>query len=381
MDARRTSSKIINAHLVFCIFFFLALAGFLAFRVSMTWGANATETRSDFDDLARASASRYLAAGDFGAPEFRTAMRAEVGKRPRLLAAVVYSRKDGVRYAFLRDRALMPDPGTAAWTGSPSYAELPWGTRLYRLPYAPGYGTDLSIDGLYVVVGRQDAFPILKETFVILFCFFVLTCIVLLIAPSFAASPGGAARPARSDERAAAPSRSPEPEGAGGSDGTPELFSPTTGLGWKEHLDQRLKFELERAASFDQDLVLVVMALDDFDPSGPRDVYAEAAAAVRRAFRFQDLTFEHGPGSFALLLPDQDIDGGIESVQRFRRGLPAGVSLCSGLSSRNGRLVSGKTLLTEAERALEKARAEGPGRIVAFRADAEKYRGVISSKR
>ncbi len=381
MDARQPSSKIIDGYLVFCIFFFLALAGFLVFRVSMTWGANATETRSDFDDLARASSSRYLAAGDFGAQEFRAAMRAEIGRRPRLLAAVVYSRKDGLRYAFLRERALMPDPGTAAWTGSPTYAALPWGTRLYRLPYAPGYGTDLSVDGLYVVVGRQDAFPILKETFVILFCFFVLTCIVLLLAPSFAAAPAGA-RPAPSGERAAAPPRSREPEaGRNGTDGTPELFSPTTGLGWKEHLDQRLKFELERAASFDQDLVLVVMALDDFGASGPRDRYAEAAAAVRRAFRFQDLTFEHGPGSFALLLPDQDIDGGIESVQRFRRSLPAGVSLCSGLSSRNGRLVSGKTLLTEAERALEKARADGPGRIVAFRADAEKYRGVISSRR
>ena len=40
--------------LVFCIFFFLALAGFLVVRVSTTWGANAPKRRSDFDELARA---------------------------------------------------------------------------------------------------------------------------------------------------------------------------------------------------------------------------------------------------------------------------------------------------------------------------------------
>jgi hypothetical protein len=401
MEARQPSSRIINAYLVFCIFFFIALAGFLVFRVSMTWGANASETRTDFDDLARVSASRYLTAGDFGSREFRSAMRAEVARRPRLLAMVVYSRSEGVRYAYLRDRALMPEPAVGPWTGGPSYAALPWGTRLYRLPYAPGYGTDLAIDGLYVVVGRQDAFPILKETFVILFCFFVLTCIVLLLAPGFAAARardgrdaddggdagevgaggGTGAAAGGHGRRSAPPARSRQPEAGGRGNGTPELFSPNTGLGWKEHLDQRLKFELERAASFDQDLVLVVMALDDSDAFGPGDAYADAAAAIRRAFPYQDLTFEHGPGSFALLLPDQDIDGGIESVQRFRRGLPTAISLCSGLSSRNGRLVSGKTLLTEAERALRKARAEGPGRTVAFRADADKYRGVISSRR
>jgi len=379
MDARQPSAKIINAYLVFCIFFFLALAVFLVVRVSTTWGANARETRADFDALARESASRYLAAGDFAAPAFRTPMRSEVDRRPRLLAAVVYSRSDGIRYAFLRDRELLPDLGVVSWQASPSYAALPWGTRLYRLPFAPGHGADLAMDGLYTVVGRQDAFPILKEAFVILFGFFVLTCIVLLLAPGFAESaestPPAATRSAASVARARVPQQQAERSQ------TPELFSPATGLGWKEHLDQRLKFELERAASFDQDLVLVVMALDDSQPAGRRDIYGEAAGAIRRAFPYQDLTFEHGAGRFALILPDQDIDGAIGSIERFRRSLPAGVSICSGLSSRNGRLVSGKTLLTEAESALAKAEADGGGSVVAFRADPEKYRDIVASRR
>ena len=166
------------------------------------------------------------------------------------------------------------------------------------MPYAPGHGGDLAVDGLYTVVGRQDAFPILKETFVILFCFFVLTCLVLLLAPNLAADAGR--RDDTEASGAAAPGRRPDRRPA---DQAPELFSPSTGLGWQDHLEARLKFELERAASFDQDLALVVMAIDDFRPEDPRNQYGEVAAAIRRAFPYQDLTFEHGAGRFALILP------------------------------------------------------------------------------
>lgn len=363
--------KIIGAYLVFCIFFFLALAGFLVLRVSTTWGAQARRTRSDFDALARESASRYLAAGDFAAPAFRAAMKAEADRRPGMLAAVVYSRGDGIRYAFVRSRDLLPDPA-APWQGSPAYGALPWGTRLYRMPYAPGHGADLVVDGLFTVVGREDAFPILKETFVLLFCFFVLTCIVLLLAPGLAADAGG-------DEEADAARGRPRSKSQG--DRPPDLFSPATGLGWRDHLEQRLKFELERAASFDQDLALAVIAIDGFRSDGPRDLYGEVASAIRRAFPYQDLTFEHGAGRFALILPDQDIERGIDSVGRFLKDLPAGVTVSTGLSSRNGRLVSGKTLLSEAERAVAKAGSDGPGHVVAFRADPAKYRDVVSRKR
>ncbi len=371
--------KIISGYIVFCIFFFLALAGYLVVRVSTTWGANARDSRSDFDELARLSASRYLSAGDFASTAFRVPMKQAAEGRPRLLAAVVYSRSAGVQYAFLRDRELLPDPAAAPWQGSPRYGALPWGTRLYRMPYAPGHGGDLAVDGLYTVVGRQDAFPILKETFVLLFCFLVLTCLVLLLAPNLAADVG---RPGDLDPEAPQAARSPaSPPSREAAGATPDLFSPITGLAWQNHLEQRLKFELERAASFDQDLALAVMAIDELRQGGPGDQYGEVAAAIRRAFPYQDLTFEHGAGRFALILPDQDIDRGIENVGRFLANTPKGVTLCTGLSSRNGRLVSGKTLLAEAERALDKARADGRGRVVAFRADPAKYRDTVSRAR
>jgi GGDEF domain-containing protein len=367
--------KIIDGYLVFCIVFFLALAAFLVIRVATTWGANADATRADFDVLARETASRYLAAGDFASPAFRGPVKAEAGRRTRLLAAVVYSRHDGVRYAFLRDRELLPDIDLPGWKGSPTYAVLPWGTRLYRIPFAPGHGTDLSMDALYTVVGRQDAFPVIKEALVVLFLFLVLTGIVLLLAPALASDPGSPGEP--SSRRAATATqqrRGPRP--ARDAPQGPELFSPATGLGWRDHLEQRLRFELERAASFDQDLALAVLAIDDFRAAG--STYADAAAAIRRALPHQDMAFEYGTGRFALILPDHDVDAGIQAVDRLRRGFPAGVTFCAGLSARSGRLVSGRTLIAETERALEKASAGGRGRSVGFRADPDKYRAVVA---
>jgi GGDEF domain-containing protein len=364
--------KIIDGYLVFCIVFFLALAAFLVVRVATAWGANADATRADFDVLARETASRYLAAGDFASPAFRGPVKTEAVGRTRLLAAVVYSRHDGIRYAFLRDRELLPDIDLPGWKGSPTYAALPWGTRLYRIPFAPGHGTDLSMDALYTVVGRQDAFPIIKETLVVLFLFLVLTAIVLLLAPALASERGS--HGSHSSPRAA-PGAQQRPDRPAAGPRAPELFSPATGLGWHDHLEQRLRFELERAASFDQDLALAVLALDDSRAAG--STYADAAAAIRRALPHQDMTFEYGTGRFALILPDHDVDAGIQAVERLRRGFPTGVSFCAGLSARSGRLVSGRTLIAETERALEKATAGGRGRSVGFRADPDKYRAVV----
>jgi diguanylate cyclase (GGDEF)-like protein len=156
-----------------------------------------------------------------------------------------------------------------------------------------------------------------------------------------------------------------------------------TGLGWQEHLEQRLKFELERAASFDQDLVVVALAIDDYRRKPSRDsLYAAVAALVKKTFPFQDLSFEFGQGRYAVILPDEDVEKGIESAERFQRelgGAPTPCTVSVGISSRNGRLVSEATILGEAERALERAGSQGRSRIVAFRADPDKYRDLMGS--
>ena len=60
---------------------------------------------------------------------------------------------------------------------------------------------------------------------------------------------------------------------------------------------------------------------------------------------------------------------------------PEGPSLANcrcGLSSRNGRLVSGKRLIREAAFALDKTGKEGEETIIGFRPDPGKFREYIS---
>jgi hypothetical protein len=51
-----------------------------------------------------------------------------------------------------------------------------------------------------------------------------------------------------------------------------------------------------------------------------------------------------------------------------------------GLSARNGRLVSGATLLSEASKAMSRAQGDSSDSIIAFKADPEKYRQLIGQR-
>jgi diguanylate cyclase (GGDEF)-like protein len=340
--------------------------------------------------LVAESESAFLASKDFGDPLFLSEIRAAITRQPALVLLTIHERSGQTQYAFAKDRSLLPP----SLDEPPLFDELPFGVVALSLPFAPASANTLTATGnaltataLFTVLSREDMFPLFKEAFVIIFCFFVATCIVLLLVPAQTRSSRGPVRSGRDRRDAEFSEEVPKtPRAAAGDAGTrrrgaADLFSPVTGLGWREHLEQRLKFELERAASFDQDLVVLSLAIDDYRRQSSRDnVYGSVASVVKRTFPFQDLSFEFGAGRYAVILPDEDIEKGIESAERFQRELAGSPSKCTvsvGLSSRNGRLIRGATILGEAERALDKAASQGRSRIVAFRADPEKYRDLM----
>jgi GGDEF domain-containing protein len=166
-----------------------------------------------------------------------------------------------------------------------------------------------------------------------------------------------------------------------------DLFSPSTGLGWKNHLPQRLKFELDRAASFDQNLLLALIAINNHESRRNKEsIYSKVARILLEDFTFQDLIFEYEKDSYALIIPDIDIDRGIENLENFKKRVSSlrefqpPIVISIGLSARNGRLVDGSTLLSEASKALGKALDEKENTIIAFKADPDKYRDMISQK-
>ena len=115
-------------------------------------------------------------------------------------------------------------------------------------------------------------------------------------------------------------------------------------------------------------------------------VFAEVSTLALEYFSFRDLCFEYGNSGFGIIIPNIDLDQGIDRVETFMvkansvlAGSKRALKLTAGLSARNGRLINGDRILREAEAALSKARDEVSG-IVAFRVDPQKYRRYISTK-
>jgi GGDEF domain-containing protein len=161
---------------------------------------------------------------------------------------------------------------------------------------------------------------------------------------------------------------------------SPGLYSPTSDLGWEDYLEERLNTELRRAASFDQDLVLILLTLSGVYRNTEK--YRSFADRVREFFTFRDLCFEFGQSGIGVIVPNIDLDQGIERYEDFRNAKSnenMASHLHAGISSRNGRLIDGKRLIREASGAVDRARSEKTG-IVAFRVDPEKYRSYIASQ-
>ncbi|QEN07403.1 GGDEF domain-containing protein [Oceanispirochaeta crateris] len=156
---------------------------------------------------------------------------------------------------------------------------------------------------------------------------------------------------------------------------TPSLYNPETGLGWESFMEERLGLELERSASFDQDLVLLMIRSQSAD----KEDMDKISSIIKDVYSYQDLIFEAGHDSLALIEPNKDLDEAILGIQslfkRFETEMDISGIKC-GLSSRNGRLITGKRLIKEADSSLNKADDENP--IVGFRSDPEKFRDFLS---
>jgi len=375
------------------LIFFLLVVGLFAFRMRGVYQNNTREISASFEELRVSALSTYLAEGGFTSDYFRSKMKAELAAEPRLLLVSVATAEGETLYMLARNSSYLVSDLQGS---SPAAAKEPAVSPLNRfletelaIPFAPGIARDLFIRGRYRQLSRRDLYPVLKEIFYITLAYVLVSGILLLVLAGSsdrkAAASGPELRPYAQKQPAAQPGAQPaEPYAAPHE--TPRaaraaragFFSPRSGLGWQELLENRLDFELERSASFDQDLVLACLALDPGGAPKP-DLYRRVAARISETFPFKDLCFEDGPEGYAVLLPDKELDQALKEVQRFQSAVASApnqdkCSISAGLSARAGRLLSGSRLLKEARAALKQARLAGANQIVAFRADPEKYR-------
>ena len=164
-----------------------------------------------------------------------------------------------------------------------------------------------------------------------------------------------------------------------------DKFSPLTGFHLEQNLEERLDRELVRAASSEQDVSLFIVRIQNlsFSSSASKRI----CAYLFERFQSNDMLFEYMTDGFSIIKINMNVDGALEIASSLRediikiiKGENMEPKCTVGISSRSMRMLPGKRLIQEAREALENAEADETSPIVAFRADADKYRKFIAEK-
>lgn len=158
------------------------------------------------------------------------------------------------------------------------------------------------------------------------------------------------------------------------------LFSPDTGLGWESYLETRLENELKRATASEIDLSLFIIKFNNLTLKDP--VFKEISEYLTVEFQFKDLLFEYKEDSICALRLSMNVDEAFEFAQKILVELStitaeSGANINIGISTRGIRMVSYDRILKEADEAVIHAAEDKDSPVVAFRADAVKYRKFI----
>jgi GGDEF domain-containing protein len=372
--------------------FFLFITGLTGYRIDTVRRANGESARVSAVAIAARARSLAAGTGGFAGTRFKDGMKESFEADSRLLLAAVRSDRGGFLWLMARDLRALEDPAepTEGWRGTPVYRVNRGSERLVTQPLSSGpEGSDIVFDGVFLVLGREDLYPVLRDDLYLFLAFLLASGIFMLLTLGYpevrttAGAPGAAPTAETRTAAAPGPFASRIPADALGPHAR-SLASPSTGLVWAEHLAPRLKAEIERAAAADQDLSFARIVLDQPpDAPGSDAAAAEVARQLRSSFPVADLLFESGPGSFSVLLPDQDLDQAVRTLDGLRSRVAAsapGGARCTvsvGVSARGGRLIEENTLLVEAEIASGRAVREGGDRVVGFRADPAKFRAAL----
>ena len=401
--------------LVVSLAVFLAALGVSSARLIVRYRENLGKAQSSFQTLKSAAARAMSGAGPAD-PTWRTTAKGLYRDDEAVLLVVLHSPGEGILHMVPRSSAyLSGDPG--AGTAVPELLFPPQTVaRLSSVVSSLG-GVPVTLEVLYSLLRQRDVYEAARIGLIIAAAWTALSLIAVTVAglrrtasdvaPLAPASPvpDGAHLKADvytpslslTDEDFSLPDIPLEPHpdstfksapAAMSTDKAPKgLYSPESGLGWEEYLAERLNAELSRAASFEQDLVLLEVSHEGI--ARKSSVYGLVTKTLLEFFNFRDLAFEQGSSGFAVILPNIDSDHGLRLAEEFlkkitellrKEGSQDYLKLFMGLSSRSGRLVDAALLVTEAGSALKKAKAEADSRIVAFKADPNKYRAFVAAR-
>lgn len=325
----------------------------------------------------------------------------------RMKSLVLYGRKGDLVYVYARNPAYLK-----VLTGSKQFTR-----NSIHLPYNNFFETrhkvvlddenQLIAEAVYQLFNPSSLLSLTKKLFLALLVL-SLFLLIFVIAASRSSCAGTSRHPVNSGEKDTSTggkspdkvSRAPDNSSSSSVESSvssspftrptlrPEneesLYAPDSGLCFEQYIEERLSNELRRAASFDQDLVTALIkcrgAVDD------RSIYIQLAKTLKEHFTFHDLLFEVQQDTMAVILPNTDLEQGIDELSDFQkelfkttREMFCASDISIGLSSRNGRLINSDRILKEAHAALKRAENDSETNLVGFRPDPGKFRTFLAS--
>lgn len=160
-------------------------------------------------------------------------------------------------------------------------------------------------------------------------------------------------------------------------DDSPSLYSPKSGVNWERFIEEKVNLELDKASSQDRDLVIGVIQCESLN----EDNHLIFADQLKEDFNYSEIISEYQEKEIALIIPTVDLDDALKTLKTFSgKELDEYGEVNIGISSRNGRLITGNRIFMEAENALHKAIGESEKNIVGFRSDPDKFKDFLSNK-
>ena len=363
--------KTISIFAIISIAFYISVFLFFGIRYKLSYTHNLNQIRSHFKELRILISSIYSATNSFNSNYFKKRIH-QTMKKDRYLKLVMISNNQGqIEYLYTKDKSLInkiifSEPEININKTKPSTLfrlRFPTDTCL-KTPLLPINNTTYQLYTIYRIISYPELYKLIKDMFYTFVAFFIVVFIFSLYsltATDKTVRSSGTSYQMSSSQKATS------------------MYSPISGIIWREYLDVRLEEELRNADIKNSNLSLAIITIDDFDKLEHREeVYLALVKMILNRFPNKNLIFEWEKG-VAVILPDTEIEEAIKKMEKLRENIidkyyeTHRFSVSIGISAKNNRDISSTRLIKETSLSLKKAINEGKNQVIAFNADPQKY--------
>jgi len=381
------TSKASQVIATLCIVIYVVAVAFGIVRIVIDIGERRDLANREFQELAERATTSAVHFG-FMSHSYQESIRNFLGTSRALLGAIITSSSGD--FAFERS------PGSSiVWVGhSPRFRTgIGFPGQPLLLPLRIDGQSHVRIEAIYSTINNVFLIRVLRDTLMAVLAALAIAFITLIVelTQKNRQNDQSSARvePELEEfpELKTAPDAMPAATANKGHGNPLGLFTTRGNIGWESYTRERLESELRRCASFEQDLVFIVMEFLCVEKISDA-VYHQFADEAVSFFTMRDLIFERGEKGISIIIPSADLQQGITKSEEFCRRIAEKLpetfggrnKLYIGMSSRSGRLIEADRLMVEASTALEKTQEEPVSTIVAFKSDPEKYRKFIRKR-